>query len=353
MKNGGIWPDSKGVHINAHGGSLLEHEGVWYWYGENKGPGWEGRLAQVGVQAYRSRDLRNWENCGAALAVSDDPASPICRGQRIERPKVIFCRKTGKFVMYFHSANDDHSRADMGVAVSDTPEGPFQLLYVERPDRDVWPLDVSHQDKDPGIIARTPLWQDKHDAEWRFHLGKYGAAGQNFHTGQDARDQTLFVDDDEKAYHIYASEGNSTMHIALLTDDYLHHSGVYTRAFKGRWQEAPIVFKHNGVYCMMNSGCYGWLPCPAHGARAEKMFGPWFEFENPCRGWDPETDSGPGTTFNCQGACAFAVNGKQYVMLDRWNMKNFIDSRYVWLPVAFHSDGTFSVTWTDVCRPEL
>ena len=30
-------------------------------------------------------------------------------------------------------------------------------------------------------------------------------------------------------------------------------------------------------------------------------------------------------------------------MLDRWNMKNFIDSRYVWLPVEFHDDGTFTV----------
>jgi len=353
MKNGAIWPDDNGVHINAHGGSILEFDGVRYWYGEHKTAGWDGRLAWVGVHVYSSADLEHWTDRGIALAVVDDPASPICRGQRIERPKVIFCRKTGKFVMYFHSADDSHARAEMGVAVSDTPTGPFRFLYAERAEKGVWPLDAAPQDKDPRIIGRTPAWQDKHDAEWRFFLEKHGTLGRDFRDGQSVRDQTLFVDDDGKAYHIYASEDNSTMHIALLTDDYLRHSGEYVRVFRGRWQEAPILFKRDGVYYMMNSGCYGWLPCPAHGARAENIFGPWFEFENPCRGEDPVSGTGPETTFGCQGACAFSAGGRQYVMLDRWNMADFIDSRYVWLPVAFHSDGTFSVTWTDVCRPEL
>ena len=66
---------------------------------------------------------------------------------------------------------------------------------------------------------------------------------------------------------------------------------------------------------------------------------PWLDFGNPCRGRDPETDSGPETTFDCQGACPFSVNGKQYVMLDRWNMNDFIDSRYFWLPIEFTGDG--------------
>ena len=33
--------------------------------------------------------------------------------------------------------------------------------------------------------------------------------------GQMARDMTLFVDDDGKAYHIYSSESNSTLHLSL------------------------------------------------------------------------------------------------------------------------------------------
>lgn len=33
---GAIWPDDKGVHINAHGGGILQHDGVYYWFGEHK-----------------------------------------------------------------------------------------------------------------------------------------------------------------------------------------------------------------------------------------------------------------------------------------------------------------------------
>ena len=94
-KNGAIWPDNHGVHINAHGGHIVHFGNLWYWYGEHKIEGWEGRLAWHGVHAYSSPDLRHWTDCGIVLPVVDDPRSPICRGCRIERPKVIFCRKTG------------------------------------------------------------------------------------------------------------------------------------------------------------------------------------------------------------------------------------------------------------------
>mgnify|MGYP000343887308 CR=1 FL=1 len=46
-----------------------------------------------------------------------------------------------------------------------------------------------------------------------------------------SRDMTLFVDDDGKAYHIYSSEENLTLHIAELTDDYLQHSGAIFVSF--------------------------------------------------------------------------------------------------------------------------
>lgn len=351
MKNGELWFDTNGVPINAHGGSMLFHDGIWYWYGEHKTAGWEGRLAWFGVHVYSSHNLVDWIDCSIALSVVDDPASPICRGQRIERPKVLFCQKTGQFVMYFHSANDNHSRAEAGVAVSDSPVGPFKFLYAERPQKFNWPLNITEYDKSPGRIAATPQWGVPHTPEWRFALEKGGAIGRDFNLGQDCRDMTLFMDDDGIAYHIYSSESNSVMHFSQLDDDFLHYTGRYTRNFLGRWQEAPMLMKHKGLYYLMNSGCYGWLPCPAHGAWAKNIMGPWFEFDNPCRGEDLHTHTGPGTTFDCQGACPFFANGKQYVMLDRWNMKDFIDSRYVWLPVEFHDDNTFTVTWQDECIP--
>ena len=60
-----------------------------------------GNAAQVGVSMYSSRDLHHWRNEGIILAVSDDPQSEIVKGCLIERPKVIFNRKTDGFVMRF------------------------------------------------------------------------------------------------------------------------------------------------------------------------------------------------------------------------------------------------------------
>jgi len=33
---GAIWPDTNGVHINAHGGGILRRDGVYYWFGEKR-----------------------------------------------------------------------------------------------------------------------------------------------------------------------------------------------------------------------------------------------------------------------------------------------------------------------------
>ena len=44
-----LWPDTDGVHINAHGGGILLHEGLYYWFGEHKIAGPAGNAAHVGV----------------------------------------------------------------------------------------------------------------------------------------------------------------------------------------------------------------------------------------------------------------------------------------------------------------
>ena len=52
---GEMWLDDQGVHINAHGGGVLFHEGCYYWFGEHKIAGAAGNAAHVGVHgAYSS-----------------------------------------------------------------------------------------------------------------------------------------------------------------------------------------------------------------------------------------------------------------------------------------------------------
>ena len=94
FKPSAIWQDDQGVHINAHGGGVIFHEGSYYWFGEHKAAGRAGNRAQVGVHVYSSKDLTNWKDEGIALEVSDDPQSDIAKGSIIERPKVIYNAKT-------------------------------------------------------------------------------------------------------------------------------------------------------------------------------------------------------------------------------------------------------------------
>ncbi|WP_219847897.1 hypothetical protein [Sphingobacterium gobiense] len=68
-----------------------------------------------------------------------------------------------------------------------------------------------------------------------------------------SRDMTLFVDNDNKGYHIYSSEDNLTLHIAELTEDYLDYTGKYVRIAPAGHNEAPAIFKKDGRYFMINN----------------------------------------------------------------------------------------------------
>ena len=72
-----IIEEGGGDVINAHGAGVMEHDGVYYLYGEIKkgktrlvpGQNWEDyRVDAGGVSCYSSRDLVHWENEGVALA---------------------------------------------------------------------------------------------------------------------------------------------------------------------------------------------------------------------------------------------------------------------------------------------
>ena len=132
---GKLWPDNNSVRINAHGGGILFHKDIYYWFGEHKTEGPGGNQANVGVHCYSSRDLYNWKDEGIALLVSEDPDSDIIKGCIIERPKVIYCRKTDKFVMWFHLElkGQGYNAARTGVAISDKVPGPYQYIRSLRP----------------------------------------------------------------------------------------------------------------------------------------------------------------------------------------------------------------------------
>ncbi len=344
--SGTIWPDDQGVHVNAHGGGVLYHEGVYYWYGENKSDTTSN--AMVGVMCYSSPNLTDWKNEGVALAVEkNDTASDIVQGCIIERPKVIYNEQTKKFVMWFHLElkGQGYGAARSAVAISDTPVGPFRYIGSGRVNLSRLPFDMTDEQKailDTLDAAHYPVeWTP----EWRKAVEEGLFLKRDLPGGQMARDMQLFVDDDGKAYHIYSSEENMTMQIAELSDDYLSHTGKYTRMAAGGMNEAPALFKHKNTYWMITSGCTGWAPNEARMFSAPSIWGPWTQHPNPCVG--PKSE----ITFGGQSTFVLPVPGKQdttYIfMADIWRPEHPSDARYIWLPIQFKADGTPVIEWKE------
>lgn len=334
FKPGLIWPDTNGIHINAHGGGILYNKGKYFWFGEHKIAGILGNSAQVGVSCYSSSDLFTWKNEGIALKVEHDPRSDIQKGCIIERPKVVYNAKTGKFVMWFHLElkSRGYSVARTGVATADKPEGPYTFIKSLRPNAGIWPVNYPEKLKHsvPGEDT-LKSWTEK----WRKAVAEGLFVRKNFKEGQMARDMTVFVDDDGKAYHIHASEDNLTLHIAELTDDYLSFTGKWAQIFPAGHNEAPAICKHNGKYYLITSGCTGWTPNAARSAVADSIWGSWTALGNPCIG------KGAETTFQSQGTYIIKVDGTKdgYIfMADHWTPRNPIDGGYIWLPLVFEKN---------------
>ncbi|MFZ4778313.1 MAG: glycoside hydrolase family 43 protein [Terrimicrobiaceae bacterium] len=328
--NNELWPDDKGVHINAHGGGVLYHGGAYYWFGEHKVAGDAGNKAQVGVHCYRSTDLYNWTDAGIALPVSADPASDIVQGSIIERPKVTYNAATKKFVMWFHleMKGRGYSAARAAVAVADQPAGPYTYLRSFRANPGVWPQNVTDADKIPD---------------------KKNLLQRDFEGGQMSRDMTLFVDEDGKAYHITSAEDNRTLHIHELSADYLGYSGRYSRIFPGDSNEAPAICKYKGRYWMITSGCSGWAPNTARSAVADSIWGPWKKLPNPCTGGEAVNGVGYNKTWGGQSTFILPVSGKEgafIALFDVWRPKDAIDGRYMWVPIQFGPDD-FKTPWQD------
>jgi len=203
----------------------------------------------------------------------------------LERPKVIYNDHTGKYIMWMHIDDANYTKASVGVAVSNSPTGPFTYLYSFRPH------------------------------------------------GFESRDMTVFKDDDGAAYLFYSSRDNTELHVSPLTEDYLHITASMKRILIRRHREAPAVFKHQGTYYMITSGCSGWAPNRALAHAADSIMGPWETLGNPCVGGNRFYRL---TTFLSQSTFVLPLPGLPgtfIFMADRWSPSNLRDSRYVWLPL--------------------
>jgi hypothetical protein len=226
IQNDVFWKDLSGKPILSQGGGVLKTGGVYYWYGAkykeaesycNNPTKKYGATSFSSVTCYSSRDLVNWQFEG-----------DVFTGQTgwVGRMGVAYNANTKKYVLV--------SQGGSGIlfATSDSPNGKFLLDNI--------------QDAPPGIA--------------------------NGMTG----DQTVFSDDDGKAYLICSSQsGRSNLYVApLRPSDFLRVEQA-TRVFGGAGREGNCMFKFRGRYYFCSSDLHGWNASRCYYISATNIMGPY------------------------------------------------------------------------------
>jgi hypothetical protein len=142
-----------------------------------------------------------------------------------------------------------------------------------------------------------------------------------------SRDDTLFKDDDGKAYFLSAANNNADLALYELTDDYTDMKRQITTLWPGSYREAPAIMKVAGVYFIVSSGATNWDPNQQKYATASSMQGPWSSLSN----------LGDATGFDTQTSFIIEVKGTKatsYIYAgDRWQDPDLKSSKYIWLPL--------------------
>lgn len=307
IKSGQVFLDVTGKPINAHGGCIIFHQGLYYWYGEHKIEGLsEAKHADGGVHCYASADLMNWYDMGMMIRLDRPEGEDLTHECNSDRPKVVYNEKSGEFVMFFklYLRGMGSRVAFVAVATSQSPTGPF--VYRHK------------------------------------FLGGNSPQG----TG----DFAMFKDEDGSLYHLTVRKPDKAFVVGKMRDDYLLPEGDY-QVCEGVTErtEAPAVFKHGGEYHMLASGSSGWAPNAARGFSSTSILGPWMAHGNPVSGTNPHNGLGADKTFGGQSNFILKVEGRDdaYIaMFDINKPDHPYENGYIWLPIMLNGKGMV-IPWRD------
>ncbi len=277
MKNGMKWLDVDGNEIEAHGGCRLVHDGKTYWYGENRtgdnfvscyvqtSKGWKFLNNVLTLHSQTEKTRVHADLALRTKMASEDIFVPAI----IERPKVLYNAKTGKFVMWMHyETGIDRKSGRCAVATCDTPDGDF----------------VYHGSFNP--------------------------------MGNQSRDCTLYQEN-EKAYFISSARGNSDLYVYTLTEDYLNVCKLINVLFSNEYREAPAIIKTKGKYLLVSSGCTGWKSNQSTFSIGDRLDGEFTINRN----------LGDKTTYFSQSAFLYEnARGEIVFFGDRWGGNDFIEN---------------------------
>lgn len=346
IEPGQPWLDTKGERIQAHGGAVIYENGVYYWYGENKEhtDGKNG-VWTWGIKVYSSTDLCNWTDRGFLIPpVLDDPNAALFPTKRVDRPHLLKCEKTGKYVCWIKLS------------------GPEAAFTIWQADRLLGPYELVENLYNPG--------------------------------GHKAGDFDLVADAETGKGYLYFDADHAAMLCMELTDDYLHAEKEVCKSYAGLHppftREAPALFAANGKKYMLTSGMTGYIPNRSDSAVSDAWDGVFTSLG------DPHVNDVSRASFNSQISKVFRVEGTdQWIaMADRWVPEYPVDARiadlftrvvastyepehyqatdaerkemyaanvmetarteiadYVWLPVEWE-DGKPCLRWRESWRPE-
>ena len=119
---------------------MIRVNGTFYLIGEDK----TGGSAFQNVNCYASTDLVQWKYVGALL--SRTSSGDLGPNRIVERPKVLFNDKTGKYVLWFHADSSNYGDAKVGVATGDSVCGKYSKRdpFLEALLRDATKRGVHH-----------------------------------------------------------------------------------------------------------------------------------------------------------------------------------------------------------------
>ncbi|KAH6916781.1 galactan 1,3-beta-galactosidase [Coprinopsis sp. MPI-PUGE-AT-0042] len=290
---GADWKDTSGNIIQAHGGGILKVGSTFYWIGEDKTH--NSGLFRA-VTCYSSNDLVTWSRQNDAL--TPQAGTNISTSMIVERPKVIYNRRTSEYVLWFHSDSSNYGAAQVGVATARSPCGPYSYRGSFRP------------------------------------------------LGAESRDMGVYQDDDadQTTYLLYASDNNQNFKISRMDSNY-YNVVQQVSVIPGSTLESPGIVKRNGVYHLFASKTTGWNPNANKVLTANSLSGP----------WSGESDIAPSNTrtyfsqntYNLPISQNFAI-----YMGDRWRPTQLGGSRYVWYPLVW-TNGPPKIVASDVWSVNL
>lgn len=244
ITNDTFFKDTDGNYIYSQGGCIQKFGDKYYWYGvkykeadiyaKNPENGKAGNAAYETFTCYSSDDLVNWEFEGYPL--TGEPNGWV------GRMGVVYNENTKKYVLISQYA------PGMVYVVSDKPEGPFKIDHIQK---------------------TLPI--------------------QNDVTG----DQTLFQDDDGKAYIICSSaNGRAYQYVIPLRESdfldideenikmlfydedgsYIDENGEVDKKDK-TGIEGNCMFKYNGNYYYTGSDLYGWNSSRVYVMQSDSILG--------------------------------------------------------------------------------